>query len=31
VAGDTITITWVDQAGTSHTGSITLGLAAWPD
>ncbi|MGA7988717.1 MAG: trypsin-like peptidase domain-containing protein [Candidatus Dormiibacterota bacterium] len=31
VSGDTITLTWVDPAGNSHSGSLTLGLAAWPD
>ena len=30
-AGDTITMTWVDPAGATHSGSLTLGLAAWPD
>jgi S1-C subfamily serine protease len=31
VSGDTITLTWVDPAGATHSGSLTLGLAAWPD
>ncbi len=29
--GQTVSLTWVDPSGTSHTGSLTLGLAPWPD
>jgi S1-C subfamily serine protease len=30
-SGDTVTFTWIDPAGASHTAPLTLGLAAWPD
>jgi hypothetical protein len=26
-----VSLTWIDPNGTSHTGSLTLGLALWPD
>ena len=29
--GQTVSLTWIDPSGTSHTGSLTLGLAPWPD
>jgi S1-C subfamily serine protease len=29
--GQTVHLTWIDASGTSHTGSLSLGLAPWPD
>jgi S1-C subfamily serine protease len=30
-SGQSVSLTWIDPNGTSHTGSLTLGLALWPD
>ncbi len=29
--GQSVSVTWTDQAGTSHTASVTLGTATFPD
>ena len=30
-SGQTVSLTWIDPDGTSHTAPLTLGLALWPD
>jgi S1-C subfamily serine protease len=30
-SGQTVSITWIDLSGTTHTAPLTLGLALWPD
>ena len=30
-AGQTVTLTWIDASGASHSASITLGQATFPD
>jgi len=30
-AGQSVSVTWTDQAGTSHTATVTLGSASFPD
>jgi hypothetical protein len=30
-SGQTVSLTWIDPDGASHTAPLTLGLALWPD